>query len=253
MSAAPRLALSQTAFTAAIVAGTAGPTETVDAANTGDGTLNLQTSASVPWLVPTVGTSHSCTLKGGKCIPVQIALQTAPLTAGTYTGTVTITDPNAVDAPQFVMVTVMVGGSVPDKVEFFLAPGGTAARDFITATPVKTTIDPASSWLSIAVDGQGTFLFNVPYKVTATAVSGLAAGDSNSTITLSGSSFAPDNKAVAVVLHVTTSPILQSSADTVTLRGVQGAIKQTATLGISNAGQGTLTVSTMTETQDSGA
>ncbi len=174
------------------------------------------------------------------------------LTAGTYTGTVTITDPKALDAPQFVSVTVMVGGSVPDKLEFFVAPGKSASSDFITGSPVKTTITPDSPWLSIAVDGQGTFKFNVPYKVTATAASDMATGDSTATIALTGSSFAPDNKSLMVTLHVTTSPILEVSSPAVNLTGIQGGIKKTVTLAISNSGQGTLTVSGVTATAASG-
>jgi uncharacterized protein (TIGR03437 family) len=251
-SAAPRLSLTQTAFTVSVVPGAAGPTQTVEATNIGTGTLNLSASSSVPWLAPTVGAATTC-LKG-KCIPVQIALQTTSLTAGTYTGTVTITDPNAVDAPQFVTVTVMVGGDVPNSLPFFVPPGGSVSQDFITATPVKATVSPASPWLSIAVNGEGTFNFNVPYKVTATAASGMS-GNSSATITLTGSSFAPDNKAISVTLDVTTLPIVQlSNTGTVTLTGVQGSIvKQTATVGISNAGQGTLTVSGVTATAASGS
>src|SRR5450755_4165908 len=252
LHAAPRLALTQTAFTVAVVPGSNGATQTVDAGNLGDGTLNLTATSSVPWLVPSIGAKHSCSLKG-TCIPVSIALQTASLTAGTYTGTVTIADPNAVDAPQFVMVTVMVGGTVPDKLEFFVPPGGSESQNFITATPVTNTVAPASPWLSIAVDGQGTFKFNVPYKVTATAASGMATGDSNATITLAGSSFAPDNKAITVVLHVTTLPILDATPSTVSLTGVQGAIKQTASIALSNGGQGTLTASSATAAAATGS
>ena len=251
LNAAPRLALTQTAFTVAVVPGSNGATQTVDAGNLGDGTLNLTATSSVPWMALSIGAKHSCSLKG-TCIPVSIALQTGSLTAGTYTGTVTIADPNAVDAPQFVMVTVMVGGTVPDKLEFFVPPGGSESQDFITATPVTNTVAPASPWFSIAVDGQGTFKFNVPYKVTATAASGMAVGDSNATITLAGSTFAPDNKAIAVVLHVTTDPILQTNS-TVTLKGVQGAVKQTATIPVSNGGQGTLAVASVTATAASGS
>src|SRR5579863_287243 len=70
LNAAPRLALTQTAFTANVVPGSAGPTETLNAANIGDGTLNLVASSSVTWLVPTVGAAaKSCSLKG-TCYPV---------------------------------------------------------------------------------------------------------------------------------------------------------------------------------------
>lgn len=240
-----------TSFTIPIVPGSNGPTQIVDAFNIGDGSLKVTATSSVPWLVPTVDAQSFCSLRGA-CIPVEIALQTSSLTAGTYTGTVTIADSNALNAPQFVMVTAQVGGDVPEKLEFFLPPGGTASQDFITATPVRATIQPASPWLAIGVDGQGTFHINVPYKVTVKAASNMAAGDSNATITLTGSGFAPDNKAIMVVLHVTTQPIVETSAATVSLTGVQGAAKQTATIAISNGGQGTLTVSGVTATPASG-
>jgi uncharacterized protein (TIGR03437 family) len=251
-NAAPRLTLTQTAFTVSVVPGSNGTTQTLDAGNIGDGTLSLTASSSVTWLVPTVGTSTTCSLKG-PCIPVAIALQTSALAAGTYTGTVTISDPSAVDAPQFVVVTVMVGGAVPSNLVFYVPPGGSASQDFITGSPVKDTVSPASPWLSIAVNGQGTFAFNVPYQVTVTAGSGMAAGQSTATITLTGSSFAPDNKAISVVLNVTTMPILVASPATVSLTGVAGSIKQTSTVAISNGGQGTLTVSGVTAAAATGS
>src|ERR1700694_5600279 len=114
LSAAPRLALTQTAFTVAVVPGQNGTAQSIDASNLGDGQLSLSASSSAPWLAASIGAQHACSLKGN-CIPVQIALQTSSLTKGTYTGTVTVTDPNAVDAPQFVTVTALVGGNVPDK------------------------------------------------------------------------------------------------------------------------------------------
>jgi uncharacterized protein (TIGR03437 family) len=251
-NAAPQLVLTQTAFTVSVVPGSNGATQTVDAGNVGDGTLSLTASSSVPWLAPTVGATTTCSLKG-PCIPIAIALQTASLAAGTYTGTVTIADPSAVNAPQFVMVTAMVGGAVPSNIVFYLPPGGSASQDFVTATPVKDTVAPASPWLSLAVNGEGTFAFNVPYKVTATAASGMAIGQSTATLTLTGSSFAPDNKAISVVLNVTTQPILDANPATVSLTGVAGAIKQTATIGISNGGQGTLTASGVTATAATGS
>ena len=85
-----------------------------------------------------------------------------------YTGTVTITDPNAVDAPQFVMVTVNVGGAVPNKLEFYVAPGSSTSTSFTTGSTINPSVDSAP-WFSIAVNGSGSFSFNVPYIVTATA------------------------------------------------------------------------------------
>lgn len=247
--AAPRLLLSQAAFTVTVAQGANGPTQVVEAANNGDGSLTLQTSSSVSWLVPSLGAQVACTLGNGTCTPVQIALQTASLAAGVFTGTVTITDPNAIDAPQFVTVTVQVGGVVPSKLEFFVQPSGSASSTFTTGSTVNTQVSN-SPWLSIAVNGQGTFLFNVPYKVTASG-NGMATGDYNGTITLSGSSFAPDNKSISVVMHVTTSPILQTNSS-VQFRIAQGANKQTTLIATANAGQGTLTVSGVTAAAASG-
>ena len=53
-----------------------------------------------------------------------IAFQTSSLAAGTYTGIITLTDPNAVDSPQTITVTAQVGGDVPGNLIFYLAPGG---------------------------------------------------------------------------------------------------------------------------------
>jgi uncharacterized protein (TIGR03437 family) len=110
-----------------------------------------------------------------------------------------------------------------------------------------------SPWLALAVDGQGTFLFNVPYLVTASASSGMASGDYNGSITVSGSSFSPDNKTVSVLLHVTTQPILQFSSNSVQLNIAAGAKKQTTFVVVSNGGQGTLSITSVTAAAATGS
>jgi uncharacterized protein (TIGR03437 family) len=251
LSAAPRLSLSQTAFTVTTTAGSNGPTQTLDAANVGDGSLNLTATSSATFLVPTVGAAHTCGSGSGTCNTLSIALQTSALAKGIYTGRVTLSDSNAVDAPQTVTVTVQVGGAVPDKLEYFLAPGGSASTDFVTATPVTTTLSN-SPWLAIAVDGVGTFTFNVPYKVTASASPSMATGDYNGSIVVAGSSFAPDNKTVSVVLHVTTQPVLQIGSSTVTFNIAAGAVKQTTFVSVANSGQGSLNITNVAATTASG-
>jgi hypothetical protein len=135
LSAAPRLNLIQTALAVSVPTGTNGPKYTLDTFNIGSGTLSLQASSSVPWLVPTVGSSQVCGLRGG-CYPVSIAFQTSSLSAGTYTGTITLSDPNAVDSPQTITVTAQVGGDVPGNLTFYLAPGGTTSTTFTTNGPI---------------------------------------------------------------------------------------------------------------------
>jgi uncharacterized protein (TIGR03437 family) len=251
LSAAPRLGLNQTAFTVSVAQGSNGPTQTADANNLGDGSLSLQASSSVTWLAPTVGQPVSCSLQG-LCTPVQIALNTSSLSNGAYTGTVTVSDPNAVDAPQFITVTVQVGGDVPSSLQFYVPPGGSASSDFITGGAVGTAISSNTPWLAIAVNGSGSFAFNVPYQVTATASSSMPAATYNGSVTLSGSSFTPDNKTISVQLNVTTQPILQPSSSSLQFRIAQGANAQTVPVALTNTGQGTLSVSGVTASTSSG-
>lgn len=258
LNAAARLSLDQTAFTLLVAQGSNGLTQTVNAQNIGTGTLNLTVSSSVPWLVPTLGSLQQCGITG-QCTPVQIAVQSSSLANGMYTGTVTITDPNAVDAPQFVTVTLDVGGAVPNSLAFYLAPGSSTSTTFATPNTVNASVSNAP-WLSIAVNGSGSFSFeeNVPYIVTATASSGMAPMDYNGTLTISGSKLAADNKQIPVVLHVTTSPILQAAPASLNITIATGANKQTSTNGslpyisTANLGQGTLTISSATATTSSG-
>lgn len=245
LSAAPRLNLVQNALTVSVPTGTNGPTYTIDTFNIGSGTLNMQASSSVPWLVPTVGSSQVCGLRGG-CYPVSIAFQTASLAAGTYTGIITLSDPKAVDSPQTITVTALVGGDVPSTLTFYLAPGGSTSATFATNGPVKSSVSNAP-WLSVSSAANGS---NGSYvtTVTATASSSMAATAYNGTITISGSAFAADNKQLAVTLNVTTQPIAQASSNTLSFTIPQGGQSQTDNIAVTNAGQGTLSVSGVTAT-----
>ncbi len=243
LSAAPRLSVIETTVTVSVPTGENGPTSTVYTFNVGSGTLNLEASSSVPWLVPTVGTSQVCGLSGG-CYPVSIAFQTSSLAAGAYNGIVTLTDPNAIDSPQNVYVTAQVGGDVPSNLVFYLAPGGSTSATFTTNGQFKTAVAGAP-WLK-ASTSSNTAVGDFVTAVTATASSSMAAGDYNGTITISGSSFAADNKQISVLLHVTTQPIAQVSSSALSFNAAQGTQPQTIPVAVTDAGQGTLTVSGVT-------
>lgn len=252
LHAAPKLRLTQTALGPVLVAqGSNGPTQTVNAFNIGNGSLSLKATASDPWLVPTIG-STAC-LSGPGCVPVQIALQTAGLAKGTYTGFVTLTDPNAIDAPQTISVTVAVGGNVPDQLTFYVPPNGTASSDFATTRSaiLNRSTQSGGDWLSLAVNGSGSFVFAVPYTVQVNAA-GLNTGDYNGAIAVTGSSIATENKSVPVTLHVTTQPIAQPTSSNVQFQITQGAAKQIFYVVLNNTGQGTLAVSGATVATASG-
>jgi uncharacterized protein (TIGR03437 family) len=248
-TAPPRLSLVQTSFTVPVVQGSNGPTQNLDAFNIGGGTLNLTASSNVTWLTTTIGTETVCGLRGS-CYPITIALNTSTLATGTDTGIVTLADPNAVDSPQSVTVTVQVGGDVPNNLVFYLAPGGTTTTSFTTGSVVKTTVSAGTPWLTVSsVTSQGL----TTVTVQATASSSMAASAYNGTVTISGSSFALDNKPIAVTLNVITEPIAQASSSSVAFTIAQGATKQSTPVVVTNAGQGTLTISSVTAAEtDSG-
>lgn len=253
LQAAPALRLTQTAFGPLPVAqGANGPTQVAGAYNVGSGSLNLTLTASDSWLVPTLGGAGPCE-NASLCLPVQIALKTASLAKGAYTGTVTVSDPNAVDAPQTITVTVDVGGNVPDNLTLYAAPNSTVTSTFYggQGAGASATTQSGGPWLSVVGASLGSFQFTVPFTVTANTAN-LAAGDYHGTVNVGGSSLAADNKAVAVTLHVTTQPIAQPSSTNVTFNIAQGAAKQLGYVVLSNSGQGTLTISSATATAASG-
>ena len=240
--AQPRLSLTQTSVVVPVVQGSNGPTQNLDAFNIGTGTLTLTATSSVTWLVPTIGPVTDCGLRGA-CFPIQIALQTSALTAGSYTGNVTIADSTAIDSPQLISVTVNVGGAVPGTVTFYLADSGTTSTSFTTGSSVTAKVGSGTPWLT-ATTATSQGLTTV--TITATASSSMAASVYNGTVTIAGSSFTADNKAVSVVLNVTASPIVQLSSNSLSLTIPQNTNKENIPVAITNAGQGTLTVSGVT-------
>ncbi|MCP5112906.1 MAG: hypothetical protein GY953_18935, partial [bacterium] len=169
--AAPKLRLTESTIgPISIATGANGPLQSVRAFNAGDGQLNLTVTASVPWLTPVVRPAVGCALGGGTCLPIEIALATAGTPAGVQTGILTVADPNAFDAPQTITVTVMIGGGVPDRADFFVPPNGSAdALLFNTNSELGTRVTTQSGgpWLSVGNDGSGRSFFVFPNRMPA--------------------------------------------------------------------------------------
>jgi uncharacterized protein (TIGR03437 family) len=255
-SAAPTLRLENTVVGPVSVAAGASPApQIVEAYNAGDGALSLQATASVPWLAPGVGAARACTRRPGLCIPISVAFNTGALARGLHSATVVIRDPNAVDAPQNLLVTVHVGGGVPDALELFAAPNGSAdevllnSNSMLTARPATVS---GGNWLSVLLDGTGSFRFVLPYKVTARHLGGMAEGSYFGSITTSGSAFAGDNKVVNVTFRVTSQPILRPIPDAVRVRIPQNGLRQTVNVSAVNRGLGNLTLTGATVAAGSG-
>ena len=245
LSAAPRLRLvSSTVGPVSIAQGANGSAQIVEAYNAADGSLNLSLTPSVSWIAGTVGAQRACSSRAGLCTPLQFALNTSALPAGTVTGIVTVSDPNAVDAPQTISVTVQIGGAVPASLSVYIAPGGTRDLDFSTNSQLGAVVktDDGGAWLSVALDGTGSFRFSFPYRIHFAPTAAMGQATYNGLITTSGSSFAADNKAIPVTMRVTTQPIAQASTVLLHVRLAQGAPAYTTAITLANLGQGTLHV-----------
>jgi uncharacterized protein (TIGR03437 family) len=253
LHAAPTLRVTASALgPISISAGGTAPSQTVEAYNIGDGSLSLTLSSSVTWITPTVGTSRACTTMvpptpAANCIPLQFAFTTSSLAAGTYTGVVTITSPNTVDAPQNITVTVRVGG-----VEVYMAPNTVRDIPLTTNHGVNTaaTTQDGNPWLSLALQGSGSFRFTYPYNIHILPIDGMPVGNYTGSVTTSGSATAGENLTIPVTMHLTTQPIADASPNQVSLRIAQGSPVLTAPFSplilVNNLGQGSLTLQSAT-------
>ncbi len=247
--AAPTLRLSGSDLRPVwIQQGTNGPANvSFEAYNIADGALNPQARGSHSWLTPQMDAARPCSFDASKtCRPVRVLFNATSLAAGTYNGLVTVSDGNALDAPQSVKVTVYVNGNTPARLDFYLPanPGATDEVSFQTpagpSPSLRAATQTGGNWLAVSSSGMGSFQYVYTHKVQATVRTG--AGDYNGSVTVANSSFAPDNKTIPVVLHVTGQPIARSPA-LVRVRGVQGGAAVEVPLGIGNGGSGALAVS----------
>ena len=254
--AAPMLRLTQTAvgpISVAVGASVAAPI--VEAYNAGDGSLSLSAQSSATWLTPSIGAPASCTTSpapAASCIPIRLQLNASGLAASTtpYTAIVTITAPNAIDAPQTITVTAAVGGTIPSSVNVYVAPGGSQDVPLTTNSIVnaQTTTNDGASWLSLTLQGTGSFRFVLPYNIHVAPRPNQTSGTYSGTIITSGSNFPADNKTIAVTMQVTTQPIAQASPSQLSLALAQGAPPVTLGVSLLNTGQGTLTTQSAAST-----
>lgn len=251
LSAAPRLTLSNaTVGPINITTGTNGPNQTIQAYNVGTGTLSLTATTSASWLTASVGSQTSCNQASGGCYPVTIGLNTSTLAGGTYTEYVTLTDPNAVDSPQSIAVTVNTA-PVPASITAYVTPAGGSQSAMIfniytTGMGVKGTVSTQSggNWLQFLSGANGLIPSPSPWLIQVAAPNGLVAGTYQGSVVISGSSVPSDNKTINVTMVATNAPIISTAANaTVPLTGNVGGGIQYANVNLTNLSSGsTLTV-----------
>lgn len=253
---APKLRLSSAAVGPVDIAvGQDGPVQSVVATNAGDGALSLTVASPHPWLSPSVASAAACQSGTGVCVPVRIALKTADLARGVHTGAVTVSDPGALDAPQTITVTVQIGGGVPDQAVLFVPPGGTDGVAFRTTTPIalSTSTQTGGQWLSLAMDGGGSFPFAVPYRVAARDPGALAEGVYSGQVNVTASGFQPDVKTVPVTMRVTREPIAALSASSIEYKLAAGTRAAERYVSTSNRGLGVLSITGVSAATEDGA
>lgn len=243
-----------------IAPGAAAPAQTIVAFNSGDGSLAL--TASVPadakWLTASVGTYTVCgVVSSVPCVPLVFTFNSTSLARGTYTAAVTISDPHAIDAPQVVIVTLQVGAQ-PTAIDQYLAPGKVSDMQLNTtasglcfvgpgcpAGPSVSTQD-GGSWLSIAVNAQGTFRIPGSYSVHLAPPPAMQPGTYTGVIDTGSAA----DGTIPVTMRVTDKPIAVPSATKLHVRLAQGGPALTYPflpyISLTNSGLGNLSVQDVT-------
>ena len=242
-----------------IPAGTDGPANiAIEAWNAGDGNLALAVNGGTSdWLAPELGGMAACSFDAARmCQAIRVLFEAANLPNGAYRGDVVVLDPNAVDSPQRVPVTIYVDGNVPDRVDLYVRPDAASSDsiEFQTAGgPAPTlTVNPAGQYLLVSSSGQGSFKFQHTHRLTGIYGAGLAVGDQEGSVTISGSSFGEDNRVVPVTLHVTNDPIATASSTVLKFLEAQGMDAAGQVLAVSNRGNGSLSIGSVEVETDSG-
>jgi uncharacterized protein (TIGR03437 family) len=228
-------------------------TQTVCAFNAGDGTLSL--SASFPsgtkWLTVTVGTPGTCPWDGRMSVPLLFAIDASSLAWGTYTASVTVSDPDAIDAPQVVTATVQVNGGDPVAIDRYLAPGTQTDIPLQTSycAPSTARTQDGVAWLSVVELSQLMGTTGYQYRVCYGIKIHLAPPASMAPATYSGSVAVNDTYAprtIPVTMRVTTQPIAVPSVLQIHLRLAEGgpaaAYPFLPPISLTNSGMGTLEV-----------
>jgi uncharacterized protein (TIGR03437 family) len=208
--------------------------------------LSFSASTSATWL--SIGPSS-----GSLPAVLQVSVNPANLAAGTYSGTVTITVPNAVPATTTVAVTLTVQPGTPatlavdsQSVSFAATQGSGALTQQLHVSntgggslsfTANVTTSSGGSWLTIS-PANGTATPSSPASLTVTATPGsLAPGTYSGTVTVTGAG-STINVSVTLSVSAPTALILVSQSALSFTAVAQGGVPLPQNFGILNTGQG---------------
>jgi hypothetical protein len=195
----PAIGMSPMSLSFTSQAGANPATQTLTVSNTGGGTLSWSASDSAAWLAlsPASGTGNGA---------VTASVATGTLTAGSYSGTITLSATGATSVTVPVTFTVTAATTInlsPSSLSFAATQGAAnPANQNIALTnsggTLNWTVSDDASWLAVSpASGSGSSALT-----TSVNTAGLTAGTYNGTLTVSAAG--ASSKTVAVTLTVST-------------------------------------------------
>ncbi len=205
---AATITLSRQTISAQALLGQNAADTTLGIRNTGQGNLDFSVASDVPWMSADPATGRATTSE----ILTTIHFATSSLAAGDYTGHLTVSAPNATNAPQVVTVSLRVAPPTlsVDKpsLNLLIAPGKNVAPQTITLRniglgSVNYTLSENSSLISLNPTSGSVSTENDPVTVSF-ATSALAVGSYDATIQINSNS---STGAISIPVRVTVSTL----------------------------------------------
>jgi hypothetical protein len=201
----PQIQLNKTFMTFSLAEGNDSDSDTFTISNSGTGTLNWTVSKSRSWISisPTWGQDTGT---------VTVTVSSSGLTAGSYTGEITVTDVNASNSPQIINVSLTVTGSGSGdaiiKINrddlYFGGKGGmvTGAQTFMITNSGEGDMNWTISKSSWQLDVSPTSGTNAGIITVILDPAALTGGDYYGTLTITSPDAVNSPKTVSVFLSV---------------------------------------------------
>jgi len=238
----------------AVEGGSASADRTLEIWNSGGGTLNWALSDDAAWLSenPTSGNSTS------EHDAAVVSVDTAGMSAGDYSASITITADGASNSPRTVSVSLHIGGAgpppaapqisfKPGSLSFTAVEGGSTPADKtleIWNSGIDTlhwTLSDDAEWLSEdSTSGSSTGEHDTVAVSVDTA--GMSVGDYSASITITADEASNSPRTVLVSLHISSAaPQISFSPESLSFTAVEGgSTPANKTLEIWNSGVDTL-------------
>jgi hypothetical protein len=198
----------------ATVGGSDPASKTISIGNTGESTLNYAITWDADWLdvAPASGTSD-----GGQNIHT-VSVDAGGLGQGAYSGTITISDPNATNNPQSVAVSLEIGEEAPPEIwvstsqlAFSATAGGSnpSSQTFQVRNSgegiLNYQINWDENWMSVSPDSGTSGGASRTHRVSIDT-GGLGDGTYRGTITVSDPNAGNDPQEIGLTLRITSQP-----------------------------------------------